>query len=88
MYFMRKDDTYFAYWEIPENTYFTLTNNGYEIITVDGIDHGTAQIIMNQTQEDLKTIWENLEKIMNGVPETETVLGNNDKITIRRKNIK
>lgn len=88
MYFMCKDDTYFAYWDIPEKTYFTLTNNGYKIITVDGIDHGTAQFIMQGTQADLKSIWDNLEKIMNGEPETETVLGNNDKITIRRKDIR
>ena len=85
---MCKDDTYFAYWDIPEKTYFTLTNNGYKIITADGIDHGTAQLIMNGTQADLKSIWDNLEKITAGEPETETVLGNNDKITIRRKDIR
>ena len=85
---MCKDDTYFAYWDIPEKTYFTLTNNGYKIITVDGIDHGTAQLIMNGTQADLKNIWDNLEKIMDGEPETEAVLSNKDKITIRRKDIK
>lgn len=88
MYLLEKDDEYVAFWDIPEKTYTTLRVGGFNIMRVDGIDHGTAQYIMLYSQADLKKLWQALDDIVAGKPMIQLELTNKDNIVIKRKDVK